>query len=923
VFTSSKQVIILLLVSLLSASTAFAAPLNDTIEITDVVVTQMDDYDTSPTLGADAYGEMVVYTSREWLQDGSIGPGEIRVQRLNNDGTTDGSVIQVSDGSTDDRHNDVSGSFIVYTAYEAMNSAAGKIMVYDLVTETTVWTSQRATVSDAHIHGTNVVWKQGTSTGWEIMFYDLGWEGDGSLPVRISAPNPDIRGLDIGPRYVVWGQRVNGQYTGQYEIRGYDHILGTPVTISADPNVSEEYPTTDGETIVWQATDIYGSMTIEIADMSVDPIDRYTAVDNGSDVMNPSIHGDLVAYDGLSATSDWDIYLYRISDAASFMLTDRSGNQWQSNIYGNKVAYSDETDINRNIHVSTFSFVPIANAGPDQPVHAGTTVDLDGSASTDYEGGSLSYVWEITGKPTESTAALTDPDLVSPSFVADLVGDYTIKLVVTDEDGLSSEDSVIVSAANVAPIADAGDDQAVIQLNTQVQLDGSDSYDDDGDDIAYNWTIVTPVGSLATLSDPALVAPTFVADVYGTYEITLVVSDPWVSSTSDQVTVSFDNTAPVANAGPDQPVHAGTTVDLDGSASYDPEGGSLFHAWEFTDKPAGSTAALTNADSASPSFVADQVGDYTIKLVVTDDGGLSSEDTVIVSAANITPIADAGNDQAVVLLNTLVQLDGSQSWDEDLDEITYSWTMATPVGSTASLSDPTLIYPTFVADVYGTYVITLVVSDPWVSSASDQVIVSFDNIAPVADPGQNQAASVGDLVLLDGSSSSDANNDPLTYSWGFTAKPSGSLAQILPVDSIQPSFVVDAAGTYIVSLVVNDGVLDSEASTVTITVTGVSNEVVESLTLAIDTINDLDPDVFKSRNMANALTNKLNAVLEMVDQGLYQEALTKLEHDLLPKTNGCADSGAPDNNDWIRDCAAQDQVYPIIMEAIELLRTMI
>jgi len=110
---------------------------------------------------------------------------------------------------------------------------------------------------------------------------------------------------------------------------------------------------------------------------------------------------------------------------------------------------------------------------------------------------------------------------------------------------------------------------------------------------------------------------------------------------------------------------------------------------------------------------------------------------------------------------------------------------------------------------------------------------------------------------------------------------------------------------------------------VTITVTGVSNEVVESLTLAIDTINDLDPDVFKSRNMANALTNKLNAVLEMVDQGLYQEALTKLEHDLLPKTNGCADSGAPDNNDWIRDCAAQDQVYPIIMEAIELLRTMI
>lgn len=53
------------------------------------------------------------------------------------------------------------------------------------------------------------------------------------------------------------------------------------------------------------------------------------------------------------------------------------------------------------------------------------------------------------------------------------------------------------------------------------------------------------------------------------------------------------------------------------------------------------------------------------------------------------------------------------------------------------------------------------------------------------------------------------------------------------------------------------------------------------------------------------------------------EALNKLEHDLLGKTNGCAESGAPDKNDWIKDCDAQTQVYPLIREAIELLTNLL
>jgi hypothetical protein len=58
----------------------------------------------------------------------------------------------------------------------------------------------------------------------------------------------------------------------------------------------------------------------------------------------------------------------------------------------------------------------------------------------------------------------------------------------------------------------------------------------------------------------------------------------------------------------------------------------------------------------------------------------------------------------------------------------------------------------------------------------------------------------------------------------------------------------------------------------------------------------------------------------MIEEERYEEALDKLENDILQKTNGCAETGAPDKNDWIQDCDTQNQVYPFITEAIALLK---
>ena len=50
-----------------------------------------------------------------------------------------------------------------------------------------------------------------------------------------------------------------------------------------------------------------------------------------------------------------------------------------------------------------------------------------------------------------------------------------------------------------------------------------------------------------------------------------------------------------------------------------------------------------------------------------------------------------------------------------------------------------------------------------------------------------------------------------------------------------------------------------------------------------------------SKKLSNALTNKINATLELIDKGYYLDAIDKLQSDILGKTNGCIEIGEPTN----------------------------
>ena len=183
---------------------------------------------------------------------------------------------------------------------------------------------------------------------------------------------------------------------------------------------------------------------------------------------------------------------------------------------------------------------------------------------------------------------------------------------------------------------------------------------------------------------------------------------------------------------------------------------------------------------------------------------------------NVAPVANAGLDQNV-LVGLPVVLDGSASSDADGNPLTYNWSFTSiPLGSTTVLSDATGISPTFTADVGGVYVVGLVVNDSAVNSAADTVMITV-NVAPVANAGLDQNVPVGLLVMLDGSASSDADGNSLIYNWSFTSIPSESVAVLSDATGISPTFIADVIGIYVVSLVSNDGAVDSTADTVAIT----------------------------------------------------------------------------------------------------------
>ena len=169
---------------------------------------------------------------------------------------------------------------------------------------------------------------------------------------------------------------------------------------------------------------------------------------------------------------------------------------------------------------------PVAHAGADQTVEMGSTVTLDGSASsTSRSGATLVYAWTLVKKPEGSTAALSSATAQKPTFVTDLPGAYEADLVVNDGTDSSEHDRVAISATNPDPVAITPAEHNVL-IGTTVILDGSASLPPTGGDagaLGFEWTLVErPANSNAVLAGANTAKASFYTSLVGTYVARLV-----------------------------------------------------------------------------------------------------------------------------------------------------------------------------------------------------------------------------------------------------------------------------------------------------------------------------------------------------------------------------------------------------------------
>ena len=485
-----------------------------------------------------------------------------------------------------------------------------------------------------------------------------------------------------------------------------------------------------------------------------------------------------------------------------------------------------------------------ASAGIGQPVSL-IAKPLDNDAACGiFE--TFSYAWSLVAMPGGSHASILAPTAAVASLVPDVGGDYAINVTITDSRGTSASALTHLAVApcgNNPPSVDGMTGLPLTPLVGQTVHVTAQVSDADSSCAGFNpaqnfrWTIsMRPAGSAAALTNPIARAADFVPDLIGHYQLSLVVTDATGLSSApalfDVQTSTCGKSSPqIVSMGASNPSPDPGTPFALFAQTFDPDNGAscnlgqtLSLLWAVTSRPAGSSAPLSNPAAATPSFSADLPGSYQFSAVATDSTGLSSPPsfltlgtttcgtaiptvTVVPSSITVQPF------QTVNLSATPFDADTSCGITQTF---IYAWTVVSaPPGSSAILSDPGAVAPSFVPDLSGAYLISVVVTDSrgHVSPRAFATVgaTGCATLPPTAGALQSNPASpaLGAAVTLGAPAAkatacfSAGASTALQYAWTLS-KPVGSAAMLDNPTAAAPRFTPEVAGAYQAALVVRD-----------------------------------------------------------------------------------------------------------------------
>lgn len=452
---------------------------------------------------------------------------------------------------------------------------------------------------------------------------------------------------------------------------------------------------------------------------------------------------------------------------------------------------------------------PVARAGNDRTIQLPVdSLRLDGSASTDEDGTISTYLWTKISGPA---GTLIQHSNRASTWVTGLTaGRFSFRLLVTDNDGASSADTISIEvlpapvAPNKPPVAEAGADRTIRLPVNSVVLDGSASKDPDGTITSYHWSMISGP-AVATIQAPSSVNTVVNNLKEGIYTFRLLVTDNQGLSSTDSFRITVlaalvpPNKLPVANAGADFTITLPlNTTRLDGSLSNDPDGKLVAVQWTQVAGPAA--ANITEPGKLVTEVKALQQGFYVFRLSVTDDRGASASDSVkitVIRPANMLPVAAAGANRVVYLPVTMLNLNGSGSYDPDGQITAYSWNRISGPGA-ATIIHPNTATPSVVGLQEGLHVFRLTVTDDKGASASDEVSISVEKkkvVPPVIHAGGDTTLVIpANSTLLYGTVLSEGSGTITANNWRQISGPATALFVETGLAMVQVKGL--AAGTY-------------------------------------------------------------------------------------------------------------------------------